>query len=62
MLTGQGIGAKFRRTGEIFRLENSVSVVVFERASPLDDADIAALQARWQVARVALRFDEGTRR
>ena len=50
MLTGQGIGAKFRRTGEVFRLENGVSAVVFERLTPLDDADIAALQARWRAA------------
>ena len=35
MLTGQGIGAKFRRTGEVFQLENGVSAVVFERAAPL---------------------------
>ena len=48
MLTGQGIGAKFRRTGEIFHLENGVSAVVFERLALLDDADIAALQARWR--------------
>ena len=54
MLTGQGIGAKFRRTGEVFHLEKGVSAVVFERLAPLDDADIAALQARW---RSALGFD-----
>jgi hypothetical protein len=34
MLTGQGIGAKFRRTGEVFHLEQGVSAVVFERLSP----------------------------
>ncbi len=51
MLTGQGIGAKFRRTGEVFHLENGVSAVVFERLAPLDDADIAALQTRWRAAR-----------
>jgi hypothetical protein len=56
MLTGQGIGAKFRRTGEVFRLEKGVSAVVFERLAPLDDSDIAALQARWRVARAALGF------
>ena len=56
MLTGQGIGAKFRRTGEIFHLENGVSAVVFERTAPLDDADIGALQARWRAARAALGF------
>ena len=56
MLRGRGIGAKFRRTGEVFHLENGVSAIVFERAAPLDDADIAALQARWRAARVALGF------
>jgi hypothetical protein len=30
---------------------------VFERIAPLDDADIAALQTRWQEARSALGFD-----
>jgi len=58
MLTGQGIGAKFRRTGEVFHLEKGVSAVVFERIAPLDDADIAALQQRWRAARSALSFDE----
>ena len=58
MLTGQGIGAKFRRTGEVFRLEKGVSAVVFERTAPLDDGDIAALRARWRAARSALGFDE----
>ncbi len=53
MLTGKGIGAKFRRAGEVFRLEKGVSAVVFERLVPLDDADIAALQARWRAARAA---------
>ncbi len=56
MLTGQGIGAKFRRTGEVFHLEKGVRAVVFERLAPLDDADIAALQARWRAARKALGF------
>ena len=56
MLTGQGIGAKFRRTGEVFHLEKGVRAVVFERVSPLDDSDIAALQARWRSARAALGF------
>jgi hypothetical protein len=59
MLTGQGIGAKFRRTGEVFHLEKGVSAVVFERLAPLDDADIAALQARWRAARAALGFEQG---
>ena len=56
MLTGHGIGAKFRRTGEVFRLEKGVRAVVFERVRPLDDAYIAALQARWRAARAALGF------
>jgi hypothetical protein len=56
MLTGQGIGGKFRRTGEVFHLENGVSAVVFERLAPLEDADIAALQTRWRAARAALGF------
>ncbi|HXE24877.1 MAG TPA: hypothetical protein VN637_08320, partial [Roseiarcus sp.] len=62
MLEGQGIGAKFRRTGEVFHLEHGVNAVVFERVSPLDDADIAALQARWRAARDEHGFDEGGRR
>ncbi len=61
LLTGQGIGAKFRRTGEVFQLEKGVSAVVFERLAPLDEADIGALQARWRAARAALGFDEGGR-
>jgi hypothetical protein len=56
MLTGQGIGPKFHRTGEIFHLEKGVSAIVFERLAPLDDADITALQARWRAARAALGF------
>ncbi len=56
MLRGQGIGLKFRRTGEVFHLEKGVSAVVFERVAPLDDSDIAALQARWRAARKALGF------
>ncbi|HEY1863552.1 MAG TPA: hypothetical protein VGG77_07665 [Roseiarcus sp.] len=62
MLTGQGIGAKFRRSGEVFHLENGVSAVVFERLAPLDDADVDALQARWRRAREALELDEEGRR
>ena len=61
MLTGQGIGAKFHRTGEIFHLEKGVSATVFERLAPLDNADIAALQARWRTARAALGFGERAR-
>ena len=62
MLAGQGIGAKYRRTGEVFHLDKDVSAVVFERIAPLDDSDIAALQARWRAARTALGFgDQGKR-
>ncbi len=56
MLAGQGIGAKFRRTGEVFHLEKGVNAIVFARVAPLDDGDIAALQARWRAARAALGF------
>ena len=52
MLAGEGIGAKFRRTGETFALENGVTVIVFERTAPLDDDDIAALRARWRETRM----------
>jgi hypothetical protein len=62
MLTGQGIGAKFRRTGEVFHLEKGVRAVVFERLAPLDDADIAALEARWQAARAAIGLDKGPKK
>jgi hypothetical protein len=58
MLTGQGIGAKFRRAGEVFHLEKGVSALVFERLAPLNDSDIAALQARWRAARAALGFGQ----
>lgn len=51
MLTGVGIGASYRRSGEVFNLEKGVKLVVFDRIRPLDDADIAALQARWRAAR-----------
>ena len=62
MLAGQGMGAKFRRTGEVFHLEKGVSAVVFERMAPLDDSDIAALQARWRAARDELGFGEAGQR
>jgi hypothetical protein len=62
MLMGQGIGVKFRRTGEAFHLEKGVSAVVFERIAPLDDADIAALRARWKAARSSLGDEAGRRR
>jgi hypothetical protein len=58
ILTGKGIGANFRRTGEIFHLEKGVSAVVFERLAPLDDADVDALQGRWRAARAALGFHD----
>jgi len=61
MLTGQGIGAKFRRTGGIFHLERGVNAVVFERTVPLNDSDIAALQARWRAARATLGFSDASR-
>jgi hypothetical protein len=51
MLAGRGIGANYRRSGELFDLEKGVKLVVFDRIRPLDDADIAALQARWRTAR-----------
>jgi hypothetical protein len=53
MLAGTGIGAKYKRTGETFALENGVAVVVFERTAPLNDDDIAALTARWRDTRLA---------
>ncbi len=62
MLTGQGIGAKFRRTGEVFHLEKGVSAVVFERLAPLTDSDIVALQARWRAARAAQGLGDSERR
>jgi hypothetical protein len=51
MLSGEGIGAHYRRTGEVFHLEKGVDAVVFERVTPLDDADMAALAERWRAAR-----------
>jgi hypothetical protein len=51
MLAGIGIGASYRRSGEVFSLEKGVKLVVFERVLPLEDSDIAALQARWRAAR-----------
>ncbi len=51
MLTGVGIGAHYRRTGEVFHLEHGVNAVVFEQVSPLTDADMQALAARWRAAR-----------
>ncbi len=51
MLTGEGIGAHYRRTGEVFHLEKGVDAVVFERVTPLEDADMGALAERWRAAR-----------
>ena len=51
MLSGEGIGAHYRRSGEVFHLEKGVSAVVFERVSPLSDDDMTALAERWRAAR-----------
>jgi hypothetical protein len=51
MLDGTGIGAHYRRTGEVFALEHGVNAMVFEQVFPLDAADMAALAARWRAAR-----------
>jgi len=55
MLEGVGIGAHYRRTGEVFHLEYGVEAVVFEQIAPLTDADMAALADRWRIAREGLR-------
>ncbi|THD42207.1 MAG: hypothetical protein E7774_16285 [Bradyrhizobium sp.] len=57
MLAGVGIGAHYRRTGEVFHLENNVSAVVFEQISPLDNSDMAALAERWREARKTVAGD-----
>jgi len=65
VLTGEGIGAKFRRTGEVFHLEKGVNAIVFERIAPIEDADIARLRERWSAACGRLGFgdrDSGERR
>jgi hypothetical protein len=54
MLEGVGIGAHYRRMGEAFHLEHGVTAAVFERTSPLSDADMDALAARWRAARAAI--------
>jgi len=51
ILSGTGIGTHYQRTGEVFRLQNGVKAVVFERTTPLGDADVAALAERWRQAR-----------
>ncbi len=55
MLTGVGIGAHYRRMGEVFHLEHGVSAVAFEQTSMLTDADMDALADRWRAARVGQR-------
>jgi hypothetical protein len=62
MLSGTGIGAHYRRTGEVFHLEKGVNAVVFERVIPLDDADMAALADRWRAVRAADAAARGTLR
>jgi hypothetical protein len=57
MLSGVGIGAHYRRTGEVFHLENGVDAVVFAQTVPLTDADMAALAGRWRNARALLGQD-----
>ena len=59
MLAGEGIGAHYRRTGEVFHLENGVDAVVFEQTTPLDLSDMAALASRWRAARA--RVETGLR-
>jgi hypothetical protein len=60
MLSGVGIGADYRRTGEGFELEKGVKLIVFERTRALGNEDVAALQARWRAARTAAA-DSGAR-
>ena len=57
MLSGVGLGAHYKRTGEAFHLEGGVEAIVFERVTPLTDADMAALKARWLAARNAGPLD-----
>ena len=49
-LSGEGIGAYYKRTGEVFHLQNGVDVVVMRRAAPVGDEAIAALRERWRAA------------
>ena len=51
VLTGTGLGAHYRATGETFALDHGVSARVFERVTPLSDADMDALASRWRAAR-----------
>ncbi len=50
ILAGEGLGRHYRRTGEVFGFVDGVKLVVFERATPLSDEDVADLQARWRAA------------
>ncbi len=59
MLAGEGIGAHYRRTGEVYHLDDGVEDVVFERTSPLGDADMAALVERWRAARARVAGSRG---
>jgi hypothetical protein len=53
MLEGTGIGALYRRNGEVFDLEKGVKLIAFDRIRPLDDSDMADLRARWRAARAS---------
>ena len=53
VLTGTGLGAHFRATGDIFALDHGVRARVFERTQPLTDADMEGLATRWRAARAA---------
>jgi hypothetical protein len=57
MLTGTGVGAHYRATGEVFSLDHGVAARVFERTQPLTDADMDALAARWRAARAGSGVD-----
>jgi hypothetical protein len=48
LLSGQGIGLKFRRSGDTFTLLNGVKLIAFERTSRVTDEDISKLVARWR--------------
>ncbi len=63
LLTGQGIGEKFRRTGDIFHLIGGVDAIVYSRTDPVTDEDVDMLAVRWRAAprsetahRAAARF------
>ena len=50
ILSGQGLGMKFRRTGDAFNLIDGVKLIAFERTSQVTDTDISELVARWRAA------------